>query len=417
MVRNIHKGSILQCFLIYMCFLNTSSKAASMFDSGFIVFTLVVCVACFFVWNIKILKRYAYFMLILFVWILLQHYVIQGNISIVSTLNLMSKFLIAYCAVKADVDHYFERFVRVTIVMAICSLVFFLLSQTPAANLMTYVFIPNHALSWTGNISYGRFLYHYMPGYTRNVGIYSEPGVFQLFLNLCLFCVLFMQEYCKISEKKARVYTLILLFTIITTMSTAGYITTLIILAGYIIKVRKQLSVRNMAILLIIIVSLAVFSQTEIFYESFLKKLQFSASGTFKAGTGNARLASILLDLKYIANNVWGNGYSGSWINTSTIAQSEVGSSVGLTSMVNVYGIPIAIIIYGSYLWAFRKTAKEPLGFLVLLLTFISGFLSQPWILTPVYLTILSYGFCANHIRSDVMDNYKGDLSNEVYPQ
>lgn len=390
----INKKAVIQYFLIYLCFLNTSSKVSSLYGDNFVLFILLMIAVCVFTRRVLLNKNYTFFLMILFGSIFVQHTLIQGNISIPSILNMAGKFLIAYCAVRVCKEAFVHRFLKLTVFLAGISLICFVLSYTPVASIMSSIFITNHASCWTGNISYGRFLYHYMPGYTRNVGIFNEPGVYQLFLNMALFVLLFMQETSGVTGKKRNRYLILILITIVTTMSTAGYLTTLFIFAGYTISMNQKLSIRNLSMILGGIIILAIFTQTDIFYDNFLGKIALSDSSVgFESGTGNARVASILLDLSYIKENIWGYGYSGTWVNTSSIATFEKGSSVGLTSLINVYGVPIAGIIYVSYIWSFLKISKTKIQFITLLLMFISSFLSQPWVVSPVYLWIIAYAF------------------------
>lgn len=404
----IQQTCILQYVLIYLCFLNTSSKAAKMYGDIFIIVTMVVAIASILLRVVKLTKKYAFYMIILFGAVVLQHTLIQHNISFSSVMNLLSKFLISYCAIGVCSSKFFSRFVKTTVFLSVISLIFFLISQSPLSGILTQLLIPNYAPCWTGNISYGRFLYHYMPGYTRNVGLYTEPGVFQLFLNLALFCVLFWAERCNVEGKKRIKYAAILIVTIISAMSTAGYLTMFIILSGFVLAMKNKLSTKNILLLLVFFLVGAIFTQTELFVNTFIDKMQFSIQSGFSQGTGNARFASVLIDLEYIKNNIWGYGYSGSWTNTSTIAKFETGSSVGLTSMINVYGVPIASFIYITYLCAFKRISYSRLEFIILILMFISSFLSQPWILTPVYLTMMMYGLFFGNSGEDKYLAWRG---------
>ena len=390
----ISRTGVIQVALIYLCFLNTSSRALSMLGKGLTIATFAICLLCLVTKRVKMSDKFFGFIAAFFAVLLFQHTIIQQNISIVSLANLLTQFLIAYCAVKIDTASFIKRFVGVTVFLATASLIFFAISLTPASVVLTKMLLPNDAHNWTNRVSYGRFLYHYMIGYPRNVGIFREPGVFQLFLNLSLFLTLFFPHFFTQREKNR--YAIILLLTIITAASTAGYLTAIIILCGYVINNRKKLSSRNVLMLLGCLLAAAIFTQTELFEKVFLAKMAFS-NGSFETGTGNARLASVLIDLKYISNNIWGYGFNAEWNNALTnINTQEVGSSCGLSAVVVAYGIPLSIVLYAVYIWAFKKVSTNNVMFITLLLIFISSFLSQPWVLTPSFLVMLAYGFCIN---------------------
>lgn len=366
-----------------------------MFGDGLIIATFFVAIVCLVKGTVRFDRDFFCFIGILVAWIVIQHVIIQQNMSLNSAISLLSMFLISYCAVKINTGSFIKHFVGVTVFLATVSLIFYAISLTPANVILTKILIPNDAHNWTNRVSYGRFLYHYMVGYPRNVGIFREPGVFQLFLNLSLFLTLFYPYL--FTHRKRIGYAIILLFTIITAASTAGYLTAIIILCGYVINNRKKMSPRKFLVLIAGGVAAAIFTQTKVFEKVFLAKIAFS-NGSFVSGTGNARLASILIDLKYISNNIWGYGFNAEWNNAlANISNREVGSSCGLSAVVMAYGIPLSMAMYAAYLWAFKKISTNNVMFITLLLVFISSFLSQPWVLTPSFLVMLSYGFCINN--------------------
>lgn len=389
MIIKIDKAAIIQYLLLYLCFLNTSSEAANMYGNTLIVISFAFCCFLLAIRRIQVQNNYLLFILALIGAIFVQHVAVQGNISINSMMNTLTQCLLAYCAVAYDSKNFCRRFIKISVVIALFSLICYVISLTPLSPLLKIVLVANDSHNWTGKLSYGRFIYHYMEGYPRNVGLYREPGVFQLFLNLALYFLLFKNEKL---EKKKIASLVILLLAIVSAASTAGYITTAIILGGYVLQNKPGWGMRRVYLITAFLIALGIFSQTELFQTTFTEKLQFS-SGSFSYGTGNARLASILIDLRMIAQNIWGYGYSGAWVNTSTIASQETGSSVGLTSIITVYGVPIAMIIYAGYIYGFRRVSSGKLEFVILLAMFISSFLSQPWVLAPAYLMCLSYGF------------------------
>lgn len=402
MVIRYNKIAILQYFLLYLCMLNTASKAASMFGSGFIIFTFAISILLFLFRVVKLHRRHFYAIFCVIGLIVLIHTIVLGDISINSAMNLLSKFLISYVAVMIDLNNFVKRFIKLVIFMAAVSLVFFTLTLTNADTFVKALLITNNAPCWTGNISYGRFFYHYMPGYERNVGIYNEPGVFQIYLNLALLLVLFKKDEIQIKGKSNIWYSIILIITIFTTMSTAGYVEMFVIIVLYVLTLRNTYSSCRIAIILSILVFAMIFVRTDLFQNIVVDKLAWSDQGRFESGTGNARIASVLLDLNYITNNPLGYGYSGIWENTSTFASSETGSSVGLTSMIYVYGIPIATIIYLLYFYSLYHIGNNLLEKIALISSFLFAFSSQPWILTPAYLTLMIYGLSSTMDYSDL---------------
>lgn len=388
----IKTKSILQYTFIYLCLLNTSSKVNKMFQQQVISISLLLCLCVVFGGIARLKKKYFYSLLVLFGLLILQHTLLQKDISIFSVVNILNKFVVAYCAVAISKEDFFDRYVKMIVFLALVSIIFYFIGISSMNGFLTKILMVNYDSCWTGNISYGRFIYHYIPNYSRNVGIFNEPGVFQLFLNVALFILLFWNKKIDMSSTKRQSSIAILLIAILTAASTAGFLTTLIIIVSYIIK-NQELTGKKKALLIVgLLMFFGVFSQTEFYYKNFASKLSYS-NGKFNEGTGNARIASILIDIQYIIRFPLGQGFTGAWVNNLGYALQESGSSVGLTAIVFTYGIPLAMIIYGYYIWAFKKLANYRIEFGVLLLMFISSFLSQPWVLTPVYLVFFSAAF------------------------
>lgn len=68
-----------------------------------------------------------------------------------------------------------------------------------------------------------------LPNYIRNFGIFTEPGFFQYYLILCM-CIL---VNCNFFEKKLKIFSmLVIIITMISTFSTAGYICMLLFLVS-----------------------------------------------------------------------------------------------------------------------------------------------------------------------------------------
>ena len=88
---------------------------------------------------------------------------------------------------------------------------------------------------------------------TRNQGIFWEPGAYQVFLNLGIFLMLFTNR--KVPKWKL----LILTATLLTTMSTSGYMICALIYLAYVIRNGKREQMARMVMSLIVFIPLALF--------------------------------------------------------------------------------------------------------------------------------------------------------------
>lgn len=69
-----------------------------------------------------------------------------------------------------------------------------------------------------------------LAGYLRNFGMFREPGVYQFFLNLALFCNNFLMTWKNIKIKWA--VNIILAVTVVSTFSTTGFVVLVLLFAG-----------------------------------------------------------------------------------------------------------------------------------------------------------------------------------------
>ena len=59
----------------------------------------------------------------------------------------------------------------------------------------------------------------------RNNSIFTEPGIYQMFLNSALFILIFMRDSLRVfSRKKINIYLIVFVIALITTGSTTGYL-------------------------------------------------------------------------------------------------------------------------------------------------------------------------------------------------
>lgn len=127
----------------------------------------------------------------------------------------------------------------------------------------------------------------------RNFGIFREPGVFMIYLNIALFCELF-----SVSPSTKRIITY--LITILTTISTAGFIIAALIIAVFVLFSKRY----KLLIALIPIVLLAYYCILNMPNISILlfEKLHDPTYSTY------ARLSSLTVPIDIWKNNLLGAG-------------------------------------------------------------------------------------------------------------
>lgn len=140
----------------------------------------------------------------------------------------IAQIFIAYVAVTALQDSFVDKYVKVVYALAWISLVMMFVSVvTP--DLLKSIMARTDLQTGSGQVNYGMFLYvmrTYMRSgmeQYRNVGIYTEPGRYQLILNIAVFYMLNFSDRIQADEKKKIRYLIVLIVTIISAQSTIGY--------------------------------------------------------------------------------------------------------------------------------------------------------------------------------------------------
>lgn len=196
--------------------------------------------------------------------------------------------------------------------------------------------------NWIFTISLNKTGY-YAPPY-RNWGIYREPGAYMCFLNLALMLELFGKEQVNIKN------VLIFIITILSTLSTGGYVILAIIILTYLIEM-NVLTKKGIKVLVggIIILSVGVLIMQGMdipLYKWVFAKLN-SANGSTTDRIGSI-FSGVALFLK---SPIWGNGWLGMAENSGTI-QSILSTKHNTNSPLiffAVYGVLYgAIMLVGS---------------------------------------------------------------------
>lgn len=152
----------------------------------------------------------------------------------------------------------------------------------------------------------------------RNVGIFSEPGVYQIVLNSALFCLLFLSKYkSTIEAKKKMRYFYVYAIALMTCQSTTGYIGFLAIILVYFLssynsieKIKQRIIIATIVILLYLIVEYSINGTNSLLYRAFIRKL-VTSSGTISvtADSGIYRMRTLIVTIGSMIKNPLGVGY------------------------------------------------------------------------------------------------------------
>jgi hypothetical protein len=221
----------------------------------------------------------------------------------------------------------------------------------------------------------------------KNAGMYWEPGAHAGILTLCL-AVNF--NYLKFYWRRYRYKLLAIIFALLTTQSTTGYLVGFVILFSLFIYGKRNVIFKIIVLPIIIISSIYVFQTTDFLNEKVGD--QFEASQTQRVGEfSNTRFGSIIFDWHYIQKHpLIGNGidektrYSDHKYLFIGEQGDIIGSGNGFTGALAAMGV-FYILFYFYFLWKATVVNSVFFAFLILLVVFLN-LQGEQWLNFPLYL-------------------------------
>lgn len=227
----------------------------------------------------------------------------------------------------------------------------------------------------------------------RSYGIFREPGMYMVFLNIALMFELFSK---KINYKRIIVLSLALL----TTLSTAGYLSLFLILIVFIskAKIKIQNKIYFIICVSVVIASILSFIDYEFFFNRIIMKL-------FDGGSSSdARLDSITINILLLLDNIhaipFGLGFEN--VESSFLKKAiEIKSLAGIHNtntffkILSVNGFVFFSIYMSSLLLFWRKYYKKE--YIALFLIFCILLSNEDMILNCLTYILPFYTFKVNN--------------------
>lgn len=329
--------------------------------------------------------------------------------------------LVTTLAIRIDTDSFLNRFGKVVVFFACCSLVFYVIG----------LFLPNlyQAVSlfktvettqitkWYSSSSYrtenfyeyGLILYS-LRDYDniRNNGVFGEPGLYQMILTTLFFLLLFFRNLFYYTNKQYKRYLIIIIVTIISTQSTAGIIGLGVSSLSYFIvnqnASKEEKTIKNKLIMVVFVATLVmgldyIFRGSEsILYRVFIYKM--FKNGTFSVSEGSVsyRMVTIYGCILSLIKYPLGLGYDKLNANLfASIKDIYVGAQFLLT------GAALGVIPFVSMIfWLFSPIIRKKSNWIMVvtyIFLFFNSALSQSkefypaLIVVPIYFSITKKTF------------------------
>lgn len=286
----------------------------------------------------------------------------SGGIGMQDWRLFVGQILIVHLAYRINQDKFLERYINITVIWELFSLMFWAIELIRPEILKLLFKSVNLGI---GRTYYGKIFYVYRPMFSevRNTGIYTEPGRYTAIVISVLFILLFLKNNLNIKERKYYLSLVISFVTLISAGSTTGYIAGMILIGFYLLKhqTKENLKVKRRIIAIIILV-LGILLVDYYFNtdNSLVGKVLFekieSTNSAVAISSGGARLRMIELATNIIKEYPFGAGHD--------IVSKQM-------SMVNIHG---AGLIY----------AAASIGIVTIIILFI-------WIVRPFFVNKAYY--------------------------
>lgn len=327
--------------------------------------------------------------------------VIIKNENIVTFGMVMFSYLVSLLYVaRTDFKSFCNQYSEIMHWLCVISLVGFI-----AYNIFPVLYNINQVTTYT---TYSNlFLYVDTQKYNRNIGMFWEPGAFQTFINIALLIELSKEE-AKCNYKRIVVY----IITIITTYSTTGYITMMLILLTLFFKRSKSNSMKKFVLFLTVALLLALYFGQDYLFGKVLNNGQSTVFGKIANYMSGGQVQSV--SVRYYAitkpieaffkSPIIGNGRNG-------LAKELYYYTNGMNTCTFINWFAIYGVLYGTImLWGTfnfsRKLSNNNklLSFWYLLILFVTT-MSETYVDNPMLLVFILYGIEEKGIKQK--EDYK----------
>jgi hypothetical protein len=359
-------------------------------DDAILMVLLLTCVLAYFINRQGKINRYYFIYGLICSLFMLAHPVMLGNMSIINTYLGYIIRVLSFVLIISLLGYYKYSRIYVKIMIFICSVnlilyvdqLFLFGLSDPIASLFRL------AKTFDENVFYENFVFYFKPirgtwGYystfsLKNSGIFGEGGVYQYFVNVALIINIFFHRQTRLFSFANMVF----IISVLTTFSTAGYLSLGLILAFIGIEMSFKRNIFRVLAIISPLIAYLLFST--VVYD----KLFNEDSMAFKIST-TRRMLDTEVDLNVIKDFPFmgiGIGNNELWQQYSNERGGGSSSSNGIMNYMAKFGLIGFIITLYPF---FRFNIRRKRNVLLFLASGIS-MLSQGLIMTPIFLLSMS---------------------------
>lgn len=359
-----------------------------------------------------------YISIILIVSVILVRYT-AGGVGISSLIDYLSCIMLAFLAVCVDKDKFSMRMINVVYCFAGISVVCYLV-QIFSPDILkmlldsfdsTFSYNDWSAAAYGGSVvkvsytAWGKLLFTMREGeMARNLGIFTEPGNYQIVLNCTLFLLLFLPQFHSFDKKQIGRRFIIITLAVLTTQSTSGYLILLsFCIAFFFVKdydnltnIRKTLLGLLFSTAIFLVVDYNIRGNESLLYTALIGKLFSEGKVDMTASTGVWRLSTMGTSVLIMILHPLGIGFDSTF---STIHQQLSGSAGGALM---AFGAALGVIpFFSTIIWHIYPVMKNDELTVVAKITFMILFfqstIAQSKVFYPFIVSIVVLLVVARH--------------------
>ncbi len=372
MALRIEKKALLQyMFLLVMLYSHGSFLLIQCLGQYRVYFIFGVGLVALLLSKRSYMSRCINFSVIMLVFTVFVRIFSEGGVGLQDWMGHVSLVFIMYGAYAIDADKFVERWIKLITLYAIISIIMFTLSVIDSSLIKSILGTPYLARvtenEWITREyhAWGKLFYVYAEyESSRNLGVFTEPGLYQMVLVSATILLLFFEDSVSFGAKNKKRIFYILSFAILSCQSTTGFIAFGVTMIAYLYIKRnadyKMISKKEIYLYVMFITIFLLFDfyklgDNSLISKVILSKLYNETGFSLNVDTGAYRMITIGIALKSIIEHPFGIGFA----EVTTLMLQKGGVGAAIIQYLAAMGIlPFVYVIYFIFkpLWTSKKS-------------------------------------------------------------
>ena len=334
-----------------------------------------------------------------------------NGLDIKPLLFIWANIIIANLAYKLDRKEAPIRFIRLLSFFAIISLLVYVFCMFGGAPVIQNT-LPGFRPTAGTRTYYGKYLFsvlwsiHEQDGYRRNIGIFYEPGVYQIVLNAAIFIILFCRDAINEKNKTVNLYLILFILTVLSTGSTTGYLGLAFMFIGFVMQSSGK-NAKTIKIIVVLFVCLIALDYIKNGEASLVQNYIFNKfEGTtgdisdMRGSSGGARMIVFAIAIAAMKKNpLFGIGNTAVELQLEKLWGKRVGAGNILCSYIAKKGLAVILIFLTALLRLAWKNKRTVVSFLVFAALYVNTAFAQAQLAYGVFI------FIAMLEKADILNN------------